>query len=172
MLVLLGLLSLANLDTTYAIPSSGYGLIKEKTNDSKRQARQVKKVLSKLAKSSENSSAPSKIPFLPFKQDDPSTSKLQGGPRVFIADTNSAEHILDTGTNGFIVRFKEMLKDYSPSKGNIKGVGGRPTIYSGTGMLELKLVLDCGKEISVTVKAVHVPECPYNLISPQLRNVR
>ena len=128
MLVLLGLLSLANLNTTYAIPSSGYGLIKEKTNDSKRQARQGKTILFKLAKSSKSSSAPSKLPHLPFKQDGLSTSKLQGGPRVFIVDTDSTEHILDTGTNGFIVRFKEMLKDYSPSKGNIKGVGGRPTV--------------------------------------------
>ena len=170
-LALLGLLCLSSIDTTYAIPSSGYGLVKEKTSDKRLQVRQIEKVINKLTliskqRPTEQQSCASPRSPQEHKKKDP--NYFTNRPRVFIADTDSTEHILDTGTNGFIATNQGMLKNYEPCRGNIKGVNGEPTVYSGTGILPLTFVFDCGMEISVEVKAVHVPKCPYNLIPPQL----
>ena len=175
-LALLGLLALSRTETAYAIPSTGYGLVNERSLDNARQIRNVQNVVNQLTSAPSDSvhtSAPSGAHSLHLAHG-PNSSNLHAfpgiktQPEVFIADTDSAEFLLDTGTNGFIVNDSALLQDFSPERGHVKGVNGSPTSFAGAGLLNLRLKSDCGSKIQVTVKGVYVPKCPYNLLSPQL----
>ena len=94
---------------------------------------------------------------------------LKNEPITFIADTDSRKWILDTGTNRFIVNDLNLLSDYTPGGGKVKGINGNPTIISGTGILKLCIKSDSGRHVSLPpISAVYIPSCPYNLLSPQL----
>lgn len=178
---LLGLLIMSTAETACAIPSTGYALIREKSNDNARQNRMIQNVIKQI-----ESSNPTVIKQIESSNPtvaapaDASTGQgcdkpskvyhkhLKDWPEVFIADTDSDEFIIDTGTNGFIVKDPSMLTNYVPSRGAVKGINGTPTIYSGTGDLKLEFETECGSSVKVKVKGVVVTNCPYNLIPPQM----
>lgn len=61
-----------------------------------------------------------------------------------------------------------LLRNFKPHRGIVKGVNGRATSFAGSGRLTLCLRSYCGGGAQVVVKGVYVPNCLYNLLSPQL----
>ena len=82
-------------------------------------------------------------------------------PSCFVADTDSTNFVIDTGTNRIIVNDASLLCDFQAMEGGIKGVGGNPTKITGTGSLPIQLPWDDQTTSQVTLKdAVLVPSSP------------
>lgn len=103
-LVLLCLLTLSQTQTAYAIPTTGYGLLNERSKDNVRQTRNVQNVINQLTSAFSNPvnipqhSPPSSLP-LAYDSGPAAhcpTDGLEFNPEVFIADTGSSEFLLDT----------------------------------------------------------------------------
>lgn len=176
-LAFFGLLTMCASDTAYAIPSTGYGFVTGASNDNRLQERRVENILNVLAPPDSAIASVNSPPEgtsttnLPHSQPDVNSSSdryYKYHPEIFIADTDSYESIVDTGTNAFIVKEAGMLKNYTPTIGKVKGVNGTPTVFTGTGLLPMRIKTDCGSTIELEVAGVCIPSCPYNLMSPQL----
>ena len=136
---LLGLLIMSTAETACAIPSTGYALIREKSNDNARQNRMIQNVINQI-ESSNPVAAPADAST---GQDCDKPSKvyhkhLKDWPKVFIADTDSDEFIIDTGNNGFIVKDPSMLTNYVPSRGAVKGMYVYPSPSTTSGCTGLR----------------------------------
>ena len=169
---LLGLLALSQAEMTYAIPSTGYALVNRRSLDGARQVRNVQNAVNQLTTAPSTpgnltNHAPEgiKTDLSAFPSDN-----LKRVPEVFIADTDSFELLADTGPNGYIVNAnnKHRLKNFKPETGEVKGVNGEPTQYTGSRDLELTLETKCGSQLQVHATGYLIPDCPYNLLPPQI----
>ena len=86
-----------------------------------------------------------------------------------MADTDSAEFIIDLGANRIIVNDAKLLTNMCIIYDKIKDVEGHCIRIKCAGYLTLALKSDKGNvDIIRNLDAVYVPRSPYNLLPPQL----
>ena len=87
----------------------------------------------------------------------------------FIADTDSQQFFIDSGSNRIIVNDDLPLNHLCVTADKIKDIDRSPVRVTGGGKLNLTLKLDGGQVSQIrNLHAVLVPSTPYNLILPQL----
>ena len=147
----------------YALPGTTHALVPQTSLDITRQDQLIRTSIEAVTGVNHNTSTTVDRPE-PAPNED-----LSNEPFCFIADTDSAEWLVDTGANRFIVNRKELLRDFRSVKGGIKGIGGASTKILGVGKLQLPLPGSKDGSIpDLTVDAVYVPTCPFNILPPQL----
>lgn len=92
---------------------------------------------------------------------------INNAPFCFVVDTDSAQFLIDSGANRYIVNDPRLLKQFEATTGHgVKGIGGAPARVAGLGMLPLSLPTEDG--VVLQVPAVYVPSSPFNIAPPQL----
>jgi hypothetical protein len=104
----------------------------------------------------------------------PTTAALRSGkslrrlPYCFVADTDSVKYVIDTGANCIIIQNKKIFSSFRLVESSVKGVGGNAVKAHGVGTVRIPLKSDDGIVDYITVNAVYVPSCPFNLVPPQV----
>lgn len=157
--------------TYYHIPGSNHAFIKGATSlDQSRQEKYVKTILDNANKQNpantctNGNKCPCHINTSPIP---PPASNDNNEPRIFIADTDSLNIIIDTGANRVIVNDAKQLKNFKAKDISVKGIDGRKTRSCGIGEFHMTLQSDTGKRTTIIFDdAVYVQQSTYNLLPP------
>jgi hypothetical protein len=158
---LFGLFALAQPASIFALPGTNHVLVNEPSLDSFRQQALQTTVVDNITRA-----VPASSFALPTTDD---AKSLPTTPYCFAFDTDSVPYVLDTGANRMIVNNPKLLRDFRPTQGGVKGVGGTLVSIQGTGVCRIPLHTDNGNADIIDIhNAIYVPTSPFNLVPPQL----
>jgi hypothetical protein len=89
-------------------------------------------------------------------------------PYCFIADTDSVEYIIDTGANRIIINNRKLFVKSQTIASSVKGIGENAVKATAVGDIRVPLKSNDDVVDYITVKAVYVPSCTFNLIPPHV----